>query len=174
MAAKRVLYAVVLLIAAECIAADPGVGSVPTTFRSYSVEDGVKVVAAAKLLVKEYRRDGTANIFGGHTTTGKYSDCSHFVHTAYEMAGFEVPYSSTVDFSEGHTPAWFSQVPYAAARPGDLMIQGGHMAIFTGFENGAPMGAQLGSKSGPSIRAFGPTGYFANPHDLRFYRLKAA
>ena len=142
-----------------------------------SPEIGAKIAVEAGDYITELKKNHVVNIFGGGpSSTGEYSDCSHFVHDVLERAlGHSVPYVSTNEFASGHTPSWWVPIPKGQApQLGDLIVQGGHMAIFVGEKNGAPMGAQLGSKAGPSTRAFGVKGYFAHPEDLRFYRVNVS
>jgi len=124
----------------------------------------------------ELKRLDVRNRFGGGvSSTNRYSDCSHVVHEMLEKGlGHPIPYGDTDAFAHGRTPSWMIPVPRSEAQPGDVIVQGGHMAIFVGEKNGVPIGAQLGSKGGPSTAPFGLKGYFADPNDLRFYRVNVA
>jgi NlpC/P60 family protein len=59
-----------------------------------------------------------------HSVKSRY-DCSHFVHGAYQRAGFPYPYASSSDIYAGDTE--FLRVSHP--QPGDLAVWPGHAGI---------------------------------------------
>ena len=60
-------------------------------------------------------------------------DCSHFVHEAYEEAGYPYPYHNSVHFGElaGDRNAPFLSVPATGQKEGgDVIVMFGHMGIW--------------------------------------------
>ena len=58
-------------------------------------------------------------------TSYKDLDCSHFVHKAYDMAGFKYPYHNTATFNL--LTDYFIEV--TEVEPGDVILYTGHMGL---------------------------------------------
>lgn len=59
-------------------------------------------------------------------TSYKDLDCSHFVHKAYDLAGFKYPYQNTSTFHL--LSPFFEEVQ--EAEPGDVIVYTGHMGLY--------------------------------------------
>lgn len=95
--------------------------------------------------------------------------CDEFVDRVLHDAGLNTPRTSTGSFNP--TPAGYVKLTDGMhSQPGDVIVQNGHMGIYVGDENGAPMGASMASLAGTSVKAFKPKGYYDAPDDMRFYR----
>ena len=89
---------------------DSGSGQNAPDFRPLSLEEGLAVLGAA-LDSRRYR---------GFTT-----DCSHFVHGLYQLAGFTYAYASSTDLYSGVDQFERVNTPQA----GDLIVWQGHVGI---------------------------------------------
>lgn len=58
----------------------------------------------------------------------KETDCSHFVHQVYSMAGFPYQYQSSRHFSRAEE---FEPIPVREAKPGDLVLFRNHIGILS-------------------------------------------
>ena len=88
-----------------------------------------------EILEAAHNHLGTPYHWGWESSKGL--DCSHFVHRAYQEAGFKYPYTTThgdwqkAGFEVTNTP-----------KPGDLILWDGHMGIVVDPEKKIFIGAQ--------------------------------
>jgi NlpC/P60 family len=137
--------------------------------RALSSAQGQDVSQHAESVAADYQDRGVTYQMGGDASSGgDTSDCSHFVHDVLQQSGVDTPYTTTAGMSSS---ANFTQVPAADAQAGDVLVQGGHMGVFTGQTDaqGRPMGTQMGNH-GAQDGPFGPGGWFPSGNDLRYYR----
>jgi hypothetical protein len=123
---------------------------------------------------------GVANAYAGRQVTyqmggdasqgGKTSDCSHFVNDVLSQAGLDIPHATAHDMADSE---YFDEVPTSEARAGDIIVQGGHMGIYSGTNDtaGHPIGTPVGNHAG-TMAPWGSGGWFLNQGDLTFYRPK--
>jgi len=90
------------------------------------------------------------------------SDCSHFVHGLYELAGFPFEYASSSDLYEGTDE--FRQV--ASPQPGDLAVWRGHAGIVV---NPAQHSFFSVLHSGPGVDSY-DSPYWRQRGQPRFFR----
>jgi hypothetical protein len=103
--------------------------------------------------------------------TGSISDCSNFVKFVLNRSGLgSIPYTPTAAMpSSPH----FVLVPDGQQQAGDIIVQSGHMGIYTGKtdDSGNPIGIQMGNHQvGPA--PWGPGGWFKGGGTLEFFRPK--
>jgi cell wall-associated NlpC family hydrolase len=122
----------------------------------------------AVTIAQDYDNRGVTYSSGGDASDGgSTSDCSHFVNDVLQQAGVDVPYTTTAGMANSPN---FQEVEEADARPGDVIVQGNHMGIYTGTDpEGVVQGVQMGNH-GAQTAPWGPGGWFSNAGDLRFYR----
>jgi cell wall-associated NlpC family hydrolase len=72
------------------------------------------------------------------TSAGRY-DCSKLVQAAYAQAGIRLPRQSGAIAARARTISW------AAARPGDLIVGDGHVAVYMGKRGGRHMMIDAGN-----------------------------
>jgi hypothetical protein len=154
---------------------EPSTTNVPDTRsvgqqESQSPSDSPNIVNSAQQLAEEYRNTGVtyADYTKGEDPTAEgNSDCSHFVASALNQSGIEVPYTTTAQMP---TSPYYQTVTQPT--PGDVIVQGGHMGIFTRFDSaGRPLGLQMGTH-GAQEGPFGPGGWFKDADQLAYYRPK--
>lgn len=133
-------------------------------------QQGEGIARMAEQVAQDYRERGVKYREGGDAAAGgHYSDCSHFVHDVLIKAGYRIPYITTSGMARSDH---FSETRLAEAKAGDVIVQGHHMGVFQGtYNGGCPVGTQMGI-SGPKGGKWGPGGWFDDPDDMRFYRLK--
>jgi cell wall-associated NlpC family hydrolase len=125
----------------------------------------------AEAVANDYNTRGVGYAMGGNASAGgETSDCSHFVHDVLQRAGVDVPYTTTGEIG---TSPHFEKVPAGEERAGDVIVQGGHMGVYSGEKdaNGHPIGTQMGDH-GTKEAPWGPGGWFGHPDDTRYYRPK--
>jgi cell wall-associated NlpC family hydrolase len=100
---------------------------------------------------------------------GSVSDCSNFVKYVLNQAGLSsIPYTPTAGVTNS---PHYTKVPAGQERAGDIIVQSGHMGIYTGNKdgNGNPIGVQMGNHQvGPA--PWGPGGWFPGGGTLQFFR----
>jgi|GEM_PF-5390146 len=131
---------------------------------------GQKISEIATSVAQDYEnRDVTYQMGGDASAGGDTSDCSHFVHDVLQQAGINVPYTTTGDMAKSPN---FTAIPPDQVRPGDVIVQGDHMGIYTKTVNGIVNGMQMGDHGAQDAK-WGSGGWFKNAGDLRFYRPKS-
>lgn len=144
-------------------AANPGQG--------ISAEEGQKVADKAGALANDYDTRGVSYEMGGSAANGgSTSDCSHFVHHTMQDSGVDVPYESTSTIGSSTS---YTEIPASQVRPGDVVVQGGHMGISTGAvdASGNSTAVQMGNH-GAKAGKFGPDGWFEKNKPTKHYRPK--
>ena len=94
--------------------------------------------------------------------TKRAYDCSHFIHSLYESAGFPYEYASSADLYAGIDE--FQQV--SRPQPGDLVVWRGHAGIVT---NPAQHSFFSLLSSGPSVDSY-DSRYWKKRGHPRFFR----
>lgn len=142
-------------------------------------DDGVDEDTSANIaknsdeVLDDYKKRGVKYIGGPGSDaakSGTNSDCSNYVHHVMQQSGVNVPYKTTKNIGDGKD---YSEVPSGSERPGDVIVQGGHMGVIkeTNDSRGRPKGNQMG-EHGPAAVPFGPNGSI-NPHEpVKIYRPK--
>lgn len=128
---------------------------------------GQEIVTAAQEIGADYTRRGVKYKLGGDASTGgRFSDCSHYVNHVLNQSGFALDYVTTSGI--GNSPD-YELVSPDDSFPGMILVQGGHMGIFTGFDsNDMARGWQMGNH-GVLNAKWGVGGWFDKAQDLRFY-----
>jgi cell wall-associated NlpC family hydrolase len=137
---------------------------------------GEQVVEIAEQRSKDYGDRKVKYVMGGDASQGgTTSDCSHFVKDVLSSAGLKTPYTTTKAIEKS---PYFYQIPPEQAQPGDIIVQSGHMGIYTGKfytdkkYQGSPEAIQMGGK-GARPAPWGPKGWFSKPEkEPRYYRPK--
>jgi hypothetical protein len=149
-------------------------------FGEYSADDlqpidenqAAQVGYQAESVANDYSQRGVTYQMGGDASQddGATSDCSHFVNDVLQRSGLDIPYTTTAGMADS---PHFDEVPQAEARPGDVIVQGGHMGIYSGTtdSDGHPIGTQMGNH-GAREAPWGPGGWFPSGGSIKFYRPK--
>lgn len=170
------------LRASDTLALAPAARSAPrhlVAFGEYSPQDmspiderqGVQVASYAERVADDYAVRQVAYRTGGDASAGgKTSDCAHFVSDVLSQAGLDIPDTTAQDVTDSE---YFDEVPASEARAGDVIVQGGHMGIYSGTKDAAghPIGTPVGNHSG-AMAPWSSGGWFANQGDVRFFRPK--
>lgn len=130
---------------------------------------GNNIAAKAATVAQDYKTRGVTYVYGADASGGgTTSDCSHFVADVLGQAGLSISYVTTTTIS---TSSSFQNVVAAKAQAGDVIVQGGHMGVYSGEVDAQkhPKGYQMGN-SGAALGIWGPGGWFKKPEDLRYYR----
>jgi len=149
--------------------APPSVAARPAASGATSPEQNRRISDNASTVAGDYRARGVTYQMGGSAANGgQTSDCSHYVHDVMNQSGVNVPYVTTGQIG---THPNYQNVSASEARAGDVIVQGGHMGIYTGRQDdrGRPVGTQMGT-SGARDAPWGEGGWFAQPGDTRYYR----
>jgi type VI secretion system secreted protein VgrG len=139
--------------------------------KEVSAEDGQKVADKSAELANDYTQRSVKYGWGKSAADGgTESDCSHFVQHAMKKSGIDVPYESTSTI--GSSTA-YTEIPADQARAGDVIVQGGHMGIYTGRNDGRgrPIAVQMG-EGGAREGMFGPDGWFNKDQPMKVHRPK--
>lgn len=119
---------------------------------------GASIAQKAKEKMAEYKSKGvTYSQTAPFYPASNHADCSHFVHDVLKSSGVDVPYVTTHGIADSpHFKATTDP------QPGDVIVQGGHMGIYTGKnDKGQPMGAQMG-EHGAAEGPWGKGGWFGS------------
>lgn len=115
-----------------------------------------------RALNRDDRSSVIAVAFYSKTVRHTGGDCSHFVHSIYENAGFPYPYADSDDLYDGAEGFLRVEHPQTA----DLVVWHGHVGIVT-----RPSGHEFFSllRSGPGIDDY-HSRYWQSRGEPRFYR----
>ena len=144
----------------------PSGGSQPS--EGIDADVSQEVANTAVTVAQDYDDKNVTYQMGGDASAGgDTSDCSHFVNDVLQRSGVDVPYTPTADMADS---PYFQEVSQSDARPGDVIVQGEHMGIYTGTDaNGAVRGVQMGNHGAQSA-PWGEGGWFKDAGDMTFYR----
>lgn len=128
------------------------------------------IIDKAKELAKKYADENVSYQMGGdYDAGGNKSDCSHYVNDVLEESGYKAPYVTTSQLASGHPD--YEEV--TSPQPGDIILQGGHMGIYSRTDaDGNPWGYQMGN-SGCKEGKWGPSGWFNTGQPTRYFRPKS-
>jgi hypothetical protein len=130
---------------------------------AYVGNDHVASTAAA--VGKSYQQANTG-YYQARPLLPNTADCNSYVHDVYGQAGIDLPATSTRDLDNNIN---YQPIDEDDAEPGDIILEPGHMGIYTGDdEDGDPRGWQMG-KSGAKELTWGENGDFSG-EDPRYFR----
>ena len=97
---------------------------VPVVHRAVTNSPVPSSVGGSAILEEAAKYVGVPYVYGGSTPSG--FDCSGFVRYVYAQFGITLPRSSSAYWNIG------TRVSPSDARPGDLIVSSGHVAIYAG------------------------------------------
>ena len=115
-------------------------------------EEGAKIITAGETWL------GVSYLYGGDSRDG--IDCSHFVHRAYQEAGFDYDYLSTSYLSKSQ-----NFVPVGVPQAGDLILFQGHVGI---YNPKPPKAGKTVLSAGNTGVHYGKPGWYTKPYT--YYR----